>query len=185
VPVDVGPVVVGGESSLEMTSAITVAATTRTTTTIATRAMPLKGFFRGSLGGGSGCIPHARLARLRPAIVTLPGSRRRGLAVRSEAVVDLYRSERMGEAPHPTGTVCEEAVGSPSNRGGTMTTLMDTVRIEAPERSPVRPVSPLDPSWDDDSEIPSTERSLQDRSHSTQWDRLAMGRGQPLWSEAA
>jgi hypothetical protein len=65
VPVGVGPVVVGGESSLEMTSAITVAAMTRVTTTIATRAMPLKGFFRGSLGGGSGCIPHARLARLR------------------------------------------------------------------------------------------------------------------------
>jgi hypothetical protein len=28
-----------------------------------------------------------------------------------------------------------------------MTTLMDTVRIEAPKRSPVMPVSPLDPSW--------------------------------------
>ena len=63
------------ESSAEMTSAITVAARTRVTTTIATRAMPLRRFFRGSLGGGSGCIPHARLARLRPAIVTLPGSR--------------------------------------------------------------------------------------------------------------
>ena len=110
---------------------------------------------------------------------------RRGLAVRSEAVVPISRSERM-MANHPSiGTVCEEAVGSPSNRGGTVTTLMDTVRIKAPERSPVRPVSPLDPSWDDDSEIPSTERSLQDRSHSTQWDRLAMGRRQPLWSEAA
>ena len=66
-----------------------------------------------------------------------------------------------------------------------MTTLMDTVRIEAPKRSPVRPVSPLDPSWDDGSEIPSSERSFQDRSRSTQWDRLAMGRGQSLWSEAA
>ena len=43
-----------------------------------------------------------------------------------------------------------------------MTTLMDTVRIEAPKRSPVRPVSPLDPSWDDGSEIPSAERSFQD-----------------------
>ena len=31
-----------------------------------------------------------------------------------------------------------------------MTTLMDTVRIDAPKRSPVRPASPLDPSWDDD-----------------------------------
>ena len=66
-----------------------------------------------------------------------------------------------------------------------MTTLTDTVRIEAPERSPVRPVSPLDPSWDDGSEIPSTERSFQDRSRSTQWDRLAMGRGESPWSEAA
>ena len=66
-----------------------------------------------------------------------------------------------------------------------MTTLMDTVRIEAPNRSPVRPASPLDPSWDDGSEIPSSERSFQHRSRTTQWDRLAMGRGQSLWSEAA
>jgi hypothetical protein len=66
-----------------------------------------------------------------------------------------------------------------------MTTLMDTVRIEAPKRSPVRPASPLDPSWDDGYEIPSSERSVQDRSRSTQWDRLAMGRGQSLWREAA
>ena len=76
VPVGVGPVVVGGESSLEMTSAITVAAMTRMTTTIATKAMPLKGFFRGSLGGGSGCIPHSRLGRLRPVIVNTTPSRR-------------------------------------------------------------------------------------------------------------
>jgi hypothetical protein len=66
-----------------------------------------------------------------------------------------------------------------------MTTLTDTVRIEAPKRSPVRPVSPLDPSWDDGSETPSPERSFQDRSRGTQWDRLAMRRGQSLWSEAA
>ena len=66
-----------------------------------------------------------------------------------------------------------------------MTTLMDTVRIEAPERSRVRPVSPLDPSWDDGSEIPSSERSFQDGSRSTQWDRQAMGRGHSLSSEAA
>ena len=51
-----------------------------------------------------------------------------------------------------------------------MTTLMDTVRIEAPKRSPVRPASPLDPSWDDGSEIPSSERSVQDRSRNTHWD---------------
>jgi hypothetical protein len=64
-----------------------------------------------------------------------------------------------------------------------MTTLIDTVRIEAPKRSPVRPASPLDPSWDD--AIPSSERSVRDRSRSTQWDLLAMHRGQSLWSEAA
>jgi hypothetical protein len=66
-----------------------------------------------------------------------------------------------------------------------MTTLMDTVGIEAPKRSPVKPTAPLDPSWDDSSEIPSPERSFQDRSRSTQWDRLAMGRGRSLWREAA
>ena len=128
------------------------------------------------------------LARLGsgPAIVTLPGSRwRRGFAVHSQAVVPITRSERMVGKYPSIGTVCEEAVGSPSNRGGTMTTLMDTVSIEAPDRSPVRPVSPLDPSWDDGSEIPSSERSFQDGSRSTQWDRLAMGRGHSLWSEAA
>jgi hypothetical protein len=65
-----------------------------------------------------------------------------------------------------------------------MTTLMDTVRIVAPKRSQVRPASPLDPSWDDGSEVPSSKRSFQDRSRITQWDRLAMGRGHP-WSEAA
>lgn len=65
-----------------------------------------------------------------------------------------------------------------------MTTLTDTVRIEAPKRSPVRPVSPLDPSWDDASEIPSPERSVRDRSRGTQWDRLAVRRVQSLWSEA-
>ena len=66
-----------------------------------------------------------------------------------------------------------------------MTTLMDTVRIEVPDGSPVRPAAPLDPSWDDGSEIQSSERWVQDRSRSTQWDRLAMRRGQSLWSEAA
>jgi len=65
-----------------------------------------------------------------------------------------------------------------------MTTLMDTVRIEAPKRSPVKPASPLDPSWDDGSDR-SSERSFQERSRSTQWDRLAMRHGQLLWSEAA
>jgi len=69
-----------------------------------------------------------------------------------------------------------------------MTTLMDTVRIEAPKRSPVRPASPLDPSWHNASESRSPKRFFEVRSRSgsaTQWDRLAMGRGQPLWREAA
>lgn len=66
-----------------------------------------------------------------------------------------------------------------------MTTLTDTVRIDAPKRSPVRPASPLDPSWDDPSESGSFKRSFEDGSCNTQWDRLAMGRGQPLWREAA
>jgi hypothetical protein len=42
-----------------------------------------------------------------------------------------------------------------------MTTLMDTVRIDAPKRSPVRPASPLDPSWDNNSETRSRERSFE------------------------
>ena len=66
-----------------------------------------------------------------------------------------------------------------------MTTLMDTVRIDAPKRSPVMPASPLDPSWDDPSESRSSDRSFEDGSSSTQWDRLAMGRGRLPWEEAA
>lgn len=66
-----------------------------------------------------------------------------------------------------------------------MTTLIDAARIEAPKRSPVRPASPLDPSWDNASESRSSEHSFEVGSVSTQWDRLAMGRGQHLWSEAA
>ena len=66
-----------------------------------------------------------------------------------------------------------------------MTTLMDAVRIDPPERSPVRPASPLDPSWDDASESRFSKRSFKDLSRSTQWDRLAMGRGRSLWREAA
>ena len=42
-----------------------------------------------------------------------------------------------------------------------MTTLTDTVRIRAPKRSPVRPASPLDPSWDDGSESQSRERAFE------------------------
>jgi hypothetical protein len=66
-----------------------------------------------------------------------------------------------------------------------MTTLMDTVRIEAPKRSPVRPASPLDPSWDDGSKITSLSARSGTRPRSTQWDRLALRRRQSLWSEAA
>jgi hypothetical protein len=63
---------------------------------------------------------------------------------------------------HPfIGTVCEEAVGSPSNRGGTMTTLMDPVRIDAPKRSPVRPTAPVDPPRDTSTESRSRERSFE------------------------
>jgi hypothetical protein len=42
-----------------------------------------------------------------------------------------------------------------------MTTLMDPVPIEAPTRPPVRPASPLDPSWDNNSETRSRERSFE------------------------
>ena len=71
-----------------------------------------------------------------------------------------------------------------------MTTLTDTVRVEVPKRSPVLPVSPLDPSWDAASQTRTSEdwseiESLIRYHPPTQWDRLAMGRGQPLWLEAA
>ena len=42
-----------------------------------------------------------------------------------------------------------------------MTTLTDTVRIEPPTRSPVKPAAPLDPSWDKPSESLSSERSVE------------------------
>jgi hypothetical protein len=70
-----------------------------------------------------------------------------------------------------------------------MTTLMDTVRIEAPTRSPVQPAAPLDAPRDAASESRSSERSLGVGSGSeyrpNQWELLAMGRGQPLWREGA
>src|SRR6266498_1017362 len=87
----------------------------------------------------------------------------------------IIRSETMREKHPFIGTVCEEAVGSPSKRGGTMTTLMDTVRIEAPKRSPVRPVSPLDPSWDNASEPRSFERSFEVESRGG-YARTVVGR---------
>jgi hypothetical protein len=49
-----------------------------------------------------------------------------------------------------------------------MTALMDSVRIQTPKRSPARPASPLDPSWDNASEPRSFERSFEDGSRSTQ-----------------
>ena len=67
-----------------------------------------------------------------------------------------------------------------------MTTLIDTVGIEVPTRSPVQPAAPLDPPRDIASR--SVERSFEVGSrsgYSTQWDRLAMGRGRSLWREAA
>jgi hypothetical protein len=42
-----------------------------------------------------------------------------------------------------------------------MTTLMDPVRIEAETRPPAGPGSPLDRSWDNDSETRSRERSFE------------------------
>jgi len=45
----------------------------------------------------------------------------------------------------PIGTVCVEAVSSPSDRGGTMTTLTDPVHVDVPERAAVQPAAPLDP----------------------------------------
>ena len=70
-----------------------------------------------------------------------------------------------------------------------MTTLIDAVRIEVPQRSPVGPTFPLDPSWDNASETRSPKRPFEVESRSasprTQWERLAMDRGRPLWREAA
>jgi hypothetical protein len=86
---------------------------------------------------------------------------RRRLPVGPVSVVPLSRSERIG-TKHPfIGTVYEEAVGSPSKRGGTMTTLMDTVRIEPPKGSPVKPAAPLDPPEDAATESRSPERSFE------------------------
>ena len=42
-----------------------------------------------------------------------------------------------------------------------MTALMDPVRIEAETRPPAGPGSPLDRSWDNDSETRSRERSFE------------------------
>jgi hypothetical protein len=42
-----------------------------------------------------------------------------------------------------------------------MTTLMDPVPIEVPTRGRVRPASPLDPSWDNNSETRSLECSFE------------------------
>ena len=55
-----------------------------------------------------------------------------------------------------------------------MTTLMDTVRIEARKRSPVMPVSPLDPSWDA-TESRSRERSFEVESRG-RYARTVVGR---------
>jgi hypothetical protein len=66
------------------------------------------------------------------------------------------------EEKHPfIGTVCEEAVGSPSKRGGTMTTLTDTVRIEAPARPRSKPAAAVDARRDIPTESRSLERSFE------------------------
>jgi hypothetical protein len=64
-----------------------------------------------------------------------------------------------------------------------MTTLIDTVRIEAPKRSPVRPASPLDPSWDNNSETGSRERSFEVASRGG-YARTVVGRVAYLDEEA-
>lgn len=69
-----------------------------------------------------------------------------------------------------------------------MTTLMDAVRFEAPTRSPVKPAAPLDPPRDaaTESRLPESSVEVESRGGSlTQWDQLAMRRGQPVWREAA
>jgi len=63
-----------------------------------------------------------------------------------------------------------------------MTTLMDTVRIEAPERSPVQPAAPLDCPRDTASVSHSLERSypVEFRGYPrTQWEQMAMSSGSP------
>jgi len=64
-----------------------------------------------------------------------------------------------------------------------MTTLMDTVRIETPTRSPVQPTAPLDPPQDTASESRLPENSFEVESSGgyarTQWEHLAMSSGEP------
>jgi len=64
-----------------------------------------------------------------------------------------------------------------------MTTLMDTVRIETPTRSPVQPTAPLDPPQDTASESRLPENSYEVESSGgyarTQWEHLAMSSGEP------
>jgi hypothetical protein len=64
-----------------------------------------------------------------------------------------------------------------------MTTLVDTVRIEAPTRSPVQPVAPLDPPRDDASDSESAERSFEVESRGG-YARTVLGRIAYLDEEA-
>jgi hypothetical protein len=64
-----------------------------------------------------------------------------------------------------------------------MTTLVDTVRIEAPPRSPVQPAAPLDPPRDVASESHSDERSFEVESRGG-YTRTVVGRIAYLDEEA-
>ena len=64
-----------------------------------------------------------------------------------------------------------------------MTTLVDTVRIEAPTRSPVQPVAPLDPPRDVASDRGSAERSFEVESRGG-YARTVLGRIAYLDEEA-
>ena len=64
-----------------------------------------------------------------------------------------------------------------------MTTLVDTVRIEAPTRSPVQPAAPLDPPRDVASDSESAERSFEVESRGG-YARTVLGRIAYLDEEA-
>jgi hypothetical protein len=64
-----------------------------------------------------------------------------------------------------------------------MTTLTDTVRIETPKRSPVRPAAPLDPPGSARTESRSPERSFEVESRGG-YARTVVGRVAYLDDEA-
>src|SRR4029450_8656294 len=58
----------------------------------------------------------------------------------------------------PTGPVWVEAVSSPSDRGGTMTTFTYPVPVDVPERAAVQPAPPLDPPRETEQPDTTAER---------------------------